>query len=47
MDHKVGNPRVTTANGYRTLRFWNHGVLRSRDAVADTLFAALSSDLAS
>ncbi len=35
------------ANGFRTLRFWNHDVLRSRDAVADTLFAALSSDLPS
>lgn len=32
------------ARGFRTLRFWNHDVLRNRDVVADTLFAALSSD---
>ncbi len=32
------------ARGFRTLRFWNHDVLRHREVVADTLFAALSSD---
>jgi very-short-patch-repair endonuclease len=32
------------ANGFRTLRFWNHDVLNDRDVVADTLFAALSPD---
>ncbi|MGL4445577.1 MAG: endonuclease domain-containing protein, partial [Alsobacter sp.] len=29
-------------NGFRTLRFWNHEVLRDRRVVADTIFAALT-----
>ena len=28
--------------GYRTLRFWNREILRERDVVLDTLFAALT-----
>ena len=30
------------AQGYRTLRFWNHEVMRERQVVADTVWAALA-----
>jgi very-short-patch-repair endonuclease len=32
--------------GYSTLRFWNHDVLRHRNAVCDTILAALDGRLA-